>query len=151
MSVPLARRNLFHEKGKFVISIMGTAAAIALILIIIGFRAGLYASVTSYIDNLDADLILAQSGVRGMYSSNSAVDASIHDDAQSAVNATEASHIIVADVIFSIASAKTPVVLIGYDTTSNFGGPWEIGEGRLIDAPSEILLDSWLAKKSGIQ
>jgi len=67
MSVPLARRNLLHEKGKLVLSVFGVAAALTLIVILMGFRDGLYATLTAYVDNIGADLaVVGASGLRGV-------------------------------------------------------------------------------------
>lgn len=141
MSVPLARRNLFHDKGKLALSITGVAASLTLILILLGFREGLYVTLTAFVDNIGADLIVAQSGVQGMFSSQSAIPLNLHDKAAAAVNASEAGHIIIADIIISRGDTKTPVLLVGYDPSTPFGGPWNIGQGRGVQADNEILLD----------
>lgn len=150
MSVPLARRNLLYEKGKLVLSVAGVAAALTLIVLLMGFREGMYATLTAYVDNAGADLMVAQSGVKGLFSSNSALPVAIHDDLVSVSGAVEAGHIIVADVIFSQGSNKTPVVLVGYNIETGVGGPWNVGEGRPVRADSEVLLDTWLAQQNGI-
>ncbi len=151
MSVPLARRNLFHEKGKLALSVAGVAAAITLILLLMGFRTGLYATLTAFIDNIGADIIVAQSGVQGMFSSNSAIALDVHDEIAAVAQATEAGHIIVADIIFTRDETKTPVLLVGYDPETTFGTPWNIGQGRGVAADDEILLDTWLAKRAGAE
>ncbi|HUM67463.1 MAG TPA: ABC transporter permease, partial [Chloroflexota bacterium] len=93
MSVPLTRRNLFHEKGKLALSVAGVAAALALILLLLGFREGLYATLAAFVNNVGADLIVAQSGTQGMFTSDSVVPLGLHDQAATAVNAAEAGHI----------------------------------------------------------
>lgn len=150
MSVPLARRNLFHDKGKLILSVTGVAATLALVLLLLGFRTGLYATLTAFVDNVGADVIVAQSGAQGMFASDSAVPLALHDDAANAANAREAGHIIVADIIFTEGKAKTPVLLVGYDPATPFGAPWDIGEGRDVAGDDEILLDTWLAQRSGV-
>lgn len=150
MSVPITRRNLLHEKGKLALSVAGVAAAVALILLLLGFREGLYATLSAYVDNLETDLIVAQSGVEGLFSSDSTLPLAIHDPAVEAAGATEAGHILLADVIFTSGETKTPVLLVGYDPASLFGSPWILGEGRLLEADDEILIDSWLAQRTGI-
>lgn len=150
MSVPLARRNLLHEKGKLVLSVSGVAAALALIAILMGFRDGLYATLTAYVDNMGTDLVVAQSGVKGLFSSNSAIPVAIHDEIVSASGAVEAGHVLIADVIFIHGEAKTPVLLVGYNPETGMGGPWNLGEGRAVRGDDEIVLDTWLARRGGI-
>jgi putative ABC transport system permease protein len=151
MGVPLLRRNLFHELGKLLLSIAGIGAAISLILLLLGFREGLYATLTAFADNLGADVIVTQQGVKGILSSDSSLPLSIHEQAYQASGAVEAGHILIADIIFTYGETKTPVLLVGYDPASPFGAPWKIGRGRNLEANNEIMLDSWLASRSGLQ
>ncbi len=132
MAVPIIRRKLLYEKGKLAISVAGVASALALILLLLGFRAGLYATLTAFVDNIGADLILAQGGVQGMFSSNSAVALDLHERAASVADATEAGHILMADIIFTQDETKTPILLVGYDPVTTFGNPWKIGSGRTV-------------------
>lgn len=148
MSIPIAHRNTFHFKDKLFLGVASVAASIALILLIMGLQTGLYSTLTAFIDNIDADLIVAQSGVKGLFSSNSALALDIHEEILDVVNASEAGHILVSDVIFTRNSTKTPVVLVGYEPETNFGSPWKLGEGRLLLNENEIILDSWLAERS---
>lgn len=150
MSVPLVRRNLLHEKLKLLLSVLGVAAALTLIVLLMGFREGLYATLTAYVDCMDADLIVAQSGVKGFFASNSAIPASIHDEIDAASGAAETGHILVADVIFTRGTTKTPVLLVGYNRATGIGGPWALGEGRGVQADGEVALDLWLAQRNGV-
>jgi putative ABC transport system permease protein len=149
MEVPLVRRNLQHEKGKLALSVAGIAAAISLILILLGFRAGLYDSLSAFVDHVGADLIVAQSGTEGMFSASSILPLDIHDEAARAADAVEAGHIVVASVIFTRAGAKTPVLLTGYDPAAGFAAPWKLGAGRPVARSGEMVMDTWLADRTG--
>jgi hypothetical protein len=81
---------------------------------------------------LRADLVAAQSRVKGLFSSNSAVPLDVHDEVAAAI-ASEAGHIITADVILVRDDTKTPVLLVGYDSDTAFGGPWKIGDGQPVE------------------
>ena len=150
MAVPIIRRKLLYEKGKLAISVAGVASALALILLFLGFRAGLYATLTAFVDNIGADLILAQGGVQGMFSSNSAVALDLHERAASVADATEAGHILMADIIFTQDETKTPILLVGYDPVTTFGNPWKIGSGRTVIENNEVVMDTWLAQRAGL-
>jgi putative ABC transport system permease protein len=150
MTVPLAQRNLLHEKGKLALSVAGVGAALTLILLLLGFRAGLYATVSAFANNLGADLVVGQSGVRGMFSANSIVPLSVHADVAAAARAVDAGHILMAGIIFTAGDTKTPVLLVGYEPDTIFGRPWNVGSGRTIASDGEILLDTWLAQRAGI-
>ncbi|MBI3160094.1 MAG: ABC transporter permease [Chloroflexi bacterium] len=149
--VPVALRNMFHHKGRLGMNVLGIAAALMLIMLLVGLRTGLYATLTAYIDHSGADLIVAQSGVSGMYSSDSALAQAIHDELLAEAGAQEGGHILVADVIFTRGDVKTPVILVGYPVNPRYGGPWSLGAGRFARNDREIMLDEWLAERSGVE
>lgn len=150
VSVPVARKSLLHEKGKLLLSVLGVAAALTLIVLLMGFREGLYATLTAYVDSMHADLIVAQSGVKGFFASNSAIPAGIHGEIDTASGAADTGHILVADVILARGTTKTPAMLVGYNPATGIGGPWALSEGRAVEADDEVALDLWLAQRNGV-
>lgn len=150
MNLFYTHRNLFHKKSKLALSVAGIATSIALILLLMGFRAGLYATLTAFVDNIGADLIVAQSGVQGMFSSNSALPLNLHEAAVRRSGAQEAGHILMADIIFDRGETKTPVLLVGYVPETPFGSPWSLDVGRNVRSDDEIALDAWLAQRADI-
>src|SRR3989337_3674151 len=102
MSALLARKNVFHQKGKLILSVLSIGASLAMILLLLGFREGLYSALTAYVDNLDVDLIATQSGNEGVVSANSVLPSGIHNELEELAGAEEAGHIVVAGVIFTI-------------------------------------------------
>lgn len=150
MNVPLARRNLLHQKSKLMLNVLGIAATLALILLLFGLREGMYSTMTAYVKRMDVDLILVQTGVRSMLSSNSSIPTSEHEQIDSVAGAAETAHILVSGIIFTHADMKIPVLLVGYDPANGMGGPWNIAEGRGVEGDDEILLDVWLAHRNNI-
>jgi len=151
MSAPLAWKNTFHHKGKLILSVLSIGASLAMILLLLGFREGLYAALTAYANNLGVDLIVAQSGVKGIVSSSSALPIDIHAEIEELAGANEAGHIITAGVIFARGDTKMPIILIGYEPNTDLGEPWKLGQGRTLQKDGEILLDTWLAQRSDIK
>lgn len=47
----LARRNLFRDRTRFALSVLGVAVSIGLILLLAGYRSGVYRQSTAYLDN----------------------------------------------------------------------------------------------------
>lgn len=150
MNVPVARRNALHEKGKLAIGVLSVAASLAMLLLVVGLRAGLYATMTAFVDNIGADLLVAQEGVQGLFSSDSAVALDRHEEIRDVSGASEAGHVVVADIIFSRGETKTPVVLVGFEPGTGFGNPWKLDSGRMLVADGEIMLDSWLAERADV-
>jgi putative ABC transport system permease protein len=149
MSVPLARRNLWHERGKLTLSVLGVAASLTLIVLLMGFRNGMFVAVTAYIDNMNADLIVTQSGAQGGFAS-STIPAAIHETLAVASGAVETEHALISDIIFTYDGIKTPAVLVGFNVETGIGGPWSLREGRSVQSDGEIVLDSWLAQRAGL-
>ena len=47
----LARRNLFRDRTRFLLSVLGVAVSVGLILLLAGYRAGVYRQASAYLDN----------------------------------------------------------------------------------------------------
>ena len=150
MSVPIVKRNLWHDRGKLTLHIAGIAAALTLISLLLGFRDGMYTSLTAYIDHTGADLIVSQIGSRGLFYANTGLPSTLHENIETIPGTTDIDHILVGDTIFSHASIKLPVLIIGYNPETGFGGPWNIGAGRTLQSDDELLIDTWLAWRSGL-
>jgi len=150
MTIWLAWRNLLYQKGKLVLGPLSVGASLTLIMLLTGFRDGLNSAVTAYIDHMDADLMITQSGGHERLTS-SALPAAIHDELAATAGAVETEHVLSADIIFVREDVKLPAILIGYNLESGWGGPWDIGSGRTVRTDDEITLDTWLAQKAHLQ
>lgn len=150
MSIPLARKQLWHNKDKLILHVMGIAATIALIILLFGLREGMYTSVTAYIRNVDVDLVIVQTGNRELLTASSSLPASDHSEIER-ISDAETAHVLIGDIIFTHAEHKTPVLLIGYNLQKGTGGPWNIADGRAVERDGEMLLDIWLANRSDIE
>lgn len=150
MTVPLARRNLLHERGKLILSVLGVAASLALVMLLLGFRNGIFAALTAYIDNTQADLVVTRSGVQGSFAS-STIPVTIHNSLASAARAEQTEHVLLSDIIFTRGDFKWPSILVGYNLETGLGGPWNLVEGRPVQDDDELVMDTWLARRSGIR
>src|SRR3546814_15101655 len=72
-SVPLARRNLLSEPRRLLAAAGGVGMALMLILLLDGLWAGIQANVTTYEDNVGADLYVAQPGTRNFFGAVSVI------------------------------------------------------------------------------
>ncbi len=144
MSVPLAWRNLIHERGKLILSVTGVAVALTLMVLLVGFRDGMYASLTAYYDHLPADLVVAQSDT----TLAGTIPVTLHDKLTAISGAVATEHGIAAGVIFTHGSVKIAIALVGYNPQTGIGGPWKLAEGRGVQTDDEIVLDAQLAQES---
>src|SRR3546814_16119136 len=72
-SVPLARRNLLSEPRRLLAAAGGVGMALMLILLLDGLWAGIQANVTTYEDNIGAELYVAQPGTWNFFGAVSVI------------------------------------------------------------------------------
>src|SRR5215208_184252 len=73
----LAYRNLFQSKVRLAMSVGGVALALTLVLALDAIMAGAEKRLTAYIDNSEADVWVAQSGVRNLHMVSSWMPSSV--------------------------------------------------------------------------
>lgn len=140
-----ALKSLLHHRLRLVISVLGIAIAIALILIINGFAEGFYKQASNFFRNTDSNLIVAEND-EGLISNTSLLPRSLINDIEASDSVTEVSQIMFVPVIYNDVS----ITVIGYED-KNLGGPWKITEGRNIDKGNEIVLDQAFAEENNIK
>lgn len=147
--VPLARRVLFAERRRAVLSVAGVAAALLLVLLLDGIFAGAMAANTYYVRTGPADVVVSQSGVRTMHMSTSVLPVGTLD----AVNAVDgvqwAAPISVTTGIVANGTGRQLSYVIGYDPTTGRGGPRRVVSGGA-PALGETLLDRIAADLLGV-
>lgn len=149
--VSIARKNLFHNKGRLFANVTGIAFAILLILILEGFAAGLFEQSVAFIENSGADLIVAQAGVDNMQTSRSALPAFAGDQIYGIRGVNNVAGIVTVPVMFEHQGHKTPVMLIGYKPGQRLGAPWKLAAGRRPKTSREAVFDFALAKRNGLK
>ena len=63
-SVQLAWRNLARDKTRFWLSALGVAVSIGLMLLLSGYRSGVYRQASAYLDNTPGSVVVAERGIR---------------------------------------------------------------------------------------
>jgi len=76
----LAFRNLFQSKVRLAISVGGIALALMLVLTLDAIMTGAEKRLTAYIDNSEADVWVAQSGIRNLHMVSSWIPASVRNE-----------------------------------------------------------------------
>lgn len=147
--VPLARRVLFAERRRAVLSIAGVAAALLLVLLLDGIFAGAMAANTYYVRTGPADVVVSQSGVRTMHMSTSVLPTGTLEAARAVAGVQWMAPISFTTGIVANGSGRQLSYVIGYDTTSGRGGPRRMVSGRA-PALGEVLLDRIAADQIGV-
>ncbi|GAB2750341.1 ABC transporter permease [Nocardioides pakistanensis] len=143
--MPVGRRFLFAEHRRATLTVLGVAAALLLVLVLDGIFAGAIDQVTRYIRTSPAQVFVSQNGVKTMHMSASALP----PDAASRVRSV-AGVDWVAPIGFASGSVAGPQgrqlsYLIGYDTSTDRGGPAALVTGRTPGA-GEVIVDEQAAE-----
>jgi putative ABC transport system permease protein len=128
--VPLARRNLFQDRRRVLLSTGGVAVALLLVLVLGGIFAGAMRQLTDYIDRSGANLIISQQGVRTMHMSASVLRPDIADRSREVPGVAWAEPIRYSTGMVSSTAGRMVSYVIGYDPTAQHGGPGRLVAGR---------------------
>ncbi len=150
MRVSVARRNLFSDPTRLLISVGGVAVAILLIIVLLAVYTGSLRQMSAYVDNVDADLWVAQSGSPDMLHSFSVVPATLVDEIAGVDGVAEVWPLTSRTTLVDINGKKNSLILVGYQP-GGAGGPWEISEGRGEPGPGGIVADSVTMKTNDLR
>jgi len=148
--VSVARRNLFQEKTRLLISTGGVAFALLLVLALDGIVAGSLAQITAYINNAKADVYVAQSGVRTMHMSASALPISKVDEVRRVDGVKRVEPILYISNFVVAGDSRSLAYIIGFDPVTGKGGPWRLSSGSADLQHREVVLDASAAGKMGV-
>lgn len=145
----LARRNLFRDRTRFVLSVAGVAVSIGLILLLAGYRAGVYSQASAYLDNTPGSVVVAERGIRDFLGTSSTLPAGADEAARQTPGVARVIPVVSQFVIVERHGRKDGFFLIGYDPAKG-GGPWKPVEGREPAADDELVIDRTTARQHAI-
>ena len=149
--VPIARRVLFADRRRGVLTVAGVAAALMLVLALDAIFAGAIRRVTFYIRTSPADVFVSQQGVRTMHMSSSAIPDDTITRATAVPGVAWAASIgFTAGASLLGPDGRQLSYLIGYDTRTGHGGPSRLVAGH---APGrgEAVVDRLGANQLGLR
>lgn len=136
-----------HAPARTAMTVLAVAAVIAVLLVLEGFRMGVYAQLRDGVLDRGGDLIITQAGIENMVAVRSVLPQLTRLAVEDIDGVREAHPLTGLPVIYDQAGRKTPVFLFVYD---ELGGPSEIVRGHAISGPREIVIDRSLARKYGL-
>ena len=145
----LARRNLFRDRGRFLLSVLGVAVSVGLILLLAGYRAGVYRQASSYLVNTPGSVLVAEKGIVNFLGTSSVLPARALEAVRATPGVERAIPIVSQFVIFERHGRKDGFFLIGYDPAAG-GGPWKLVEGREPATDDELVIDRTTARQHEI-
>ena len=148
MTVPIARRNLFAEKGRFAISVAGVAFAVLLILIVLALYRGFSRSCQTFRE-LPGQLWVVQQGTTDPFHSMSLVARSELQDVQAVDGVAAVVPVLSRTMEFSADGKTDSGRLIALDVDPALPLPDET-KRRFLPQQGTIVIDETLSRKTGL-
>jgi putative ABC transport system permease protein len=150
---PIARRNLFHDKVRLVVTLTGITFAVVLMVVELGLFIGFSTTTTGLIDHSGADLWVTSKHTPyieqgGIFSERKLYQARATPGVASAEK-----------YIARFGSWKKPdgglesVQVVGFDVDQPMGAPWSVVSGNVADlkAPDAAIIDDLYKDKLGVK
>ena len=148
----LARRNLFHDRIRFAVTLTGIVFALVLIIIQFGLFLGFTTTTSNNIDHSNADLWIVFRGV-GYFDASRMFSERKYYEVLATPGVYQAEK-----YIQNFANWKKPdggvenIQIIGFHPGSGLGEPWNIVQGDLLDVKQEdgVIVDELYKEKLGV-
>ena len=148
----LAFRNLFHDRLRFVATVIGIVFSIVLVTIQMGLYLGFGRMVTTMIDHASADLWVMPQGTK-CFEDPSLLNTRERYRALAIDGVVDAIPVVIGFADWRMAGgATTPVFVIGSDLRSGGLQPWDLVEGRIeaLSSPRAVAVDRTYFDRLGI-
>ena len=146
----LALRNLITERTRFAFSAAGIGFSVFLITVLFGLYQGWNQKIGGFVEHVDADGWVARPGTVDFLAAASILPDSMGQDIAAHSEIASVAPLVVRPMAFQHDGRKIETQLVGYDEASGVGGPERISKGRGSPGPDEIVIDSVLARTSGV-
>jgi putative ABC transport system permease protein len=145
----LARKNLFAERTRLILSIGGVAFAVLLILVLGGLYRGWQTKLTTYLQSLDTDLVVGQQGSADTTHSMSFLPATLADALRQVPGVSLVDDFMGRQIMVSGKEKDYRVFLVGFDPSTGRNRPLGLKSGTLDIRDGEIIIDQAFARSAG--
>lgn len=145
----VARKNLFSEKMRLLISVGGVALSVFLITLLLSLYRGWDNRVGGWIEESGVDLWLTQEGTDDFLGATSLIPVGLGEELLEGEEVASWSPLMVRQLTASSEGREMDVQLIGYEP-GGLGGPLEITEGPAEPGPGEAIVDEVLSSRFGV-
>ncbi len=151
MAVNLARKNLLHDKLRFLITVSGVAFAVTLVFVQVGLFLGLLDNASITIEHLRADLWVTSKNTPNIDFAQTFPEGSVQR-VRSVPGVERADNLIVWFMTMALPSgAKEGTLVYALEDFERWKFPWNVTEGRLSDLRrgNYLFLDESARKRFG--
>jgi putative ABC transport system permease protein len=148
----LARKNLFEQPLRFAFSVLGVGLSVMLILVMWAILEGILNQAGAYVKNTDARVWVVQRGFTDIAHGFSVVPSALERELEQIPGVRSANPITGArSEVPTPEAGETAVSLVGYDTKTGIGGPWEFATDPAVPREGEVVIDETFARTSGLE
>src|SRR5919108_5628935 len=143
LTLTLASRNLFHDRLRFVATMVGIVFSIVLVMVQMGLYLGFGRMVTTMIDHASADLWVMPRGTK-CFEDPSLLNTRDRYRALAINGVAEAIPLVIGFADWRMPSgAMTPVFVVGSDLRTGGLQPWDLVDGQIeaLSSPKAIAVD----------
>jgi len=148
MLFKLTIKRFRSEPIRILFMVIAVASVITVVLVLEGFREGIYHQIRHVIVSRGADVIVTQAGISNMIASRSVLPQLSRLQVEEIDGVVNAHPVTSLPIIYNRDNRRTPVFIFVYDT---LGGPDVIEKGRAIKGNREIILDKSLSVIYGLK
>jgi putative ABC transport system permease protein len=152
LNFTLASRNLFHDRVRFVATMIGIVFSVVLVMVQMGLYLGFGRMVTTMIDHADADLWIMRRGTK-CFEDPSLLGAKQQGKYLAVAGVASAEPVVIGFSDWRLPSGEmTPVFLVGADLTKPGLRPWNViaGSERTLEQPDEVAIDRTYFDRLGV-
>lgn len=142
----LALRNLVQDKLRFLLSMIGIALGVMLILFLLGLRQGVFRSAVIYLEKTPGSIAVLPAGVTSSHGHGQFLPAATIAGIGETPGVARAIPVQLQLAALELHGKKEIVQLVGYDANLG-GGPWNLAKGREPATDNEIVVDRALADR----
>ena len=155
----LARKNLFSERIRLIISVGGVALSVFLIGVLLSLYRGWDEKVGGFVEDSDVDVWVGSEGTNDFLAAASLLPLENADQVGDQPEIEEWSAVIVRpmqglaikiDDGAEKSEEEVNIHLIGYDPATNMSGPIKIEDGKDVPGAGEIIIDQAVSDRYGI-
>lgn len=148
----LARKNLFEQPLRLSFSVFGVGLSVMLILVMWGILEGILGQAGAYVRNTNAEIWVVQKGFTDISHGFSVLPTSLERPLEEIPGVRSANAITGArSEIPTPDGGKEALALLGYDTKTGVGGPWEFATDAARPAPGQLVVDDTFAETAGLE
>jgi putative ABC transport system permease protein len=152
LALRLASRNLFHDRLRFIATVIGIVFSVVLVMVQMGLYTGFSRMVTTMIDHANADLWVVPHGAKS-FEDLSLLDIDTQGKLTAIKGVAKATPVVIGFSGWRMPGGEmTPVFVVGSDPAGGGLKPWNVVEGSLqaLTEPGAVAADRSYLERLGV-